>query len=489
MLLGLIMIASCGDSDSPGNAENNNISNNDENIPNAENNQNDAEEDTAPPRIDPNLPEKDFEGYTFTFLAHNIDYAGDWTHDVPAELVAEEETGDIIVDAVYRRNMTIKERYNINFEVIPSFDERAALRRAVNAGDDIYDAVVMKNDRVPGIVTGNLLVKTDYLPFIDLSQPWWDPAVNALSIANKNYLMGGDLLILDNAATNGLLFSKDLIRDLGLELPYDTVKEGKWTFDRLHEMIRNAAADLTGDGTMGQDDRWGLGVFNDTMHAFLVGGGGTFASKDENDIPFMDFASQRNLAVLDRAMDILYNQDYVTNQQIPDGLNIRLIFAENRLLFTWGRMHLLEYFRGIDTDFGVVPIPKFDENQQNYHSLVNPFTGVLLGVPKSVDDLEMVSIILEALAAESRYTLQPAYYDVALQRKYIRDEESSEMLDIIFGSRVYDIGGMYSFGDITGDFNALVSRFDRNIVSYYERRSGSMENAINRIVGIFEDMD
>ena len=143
----------------------------------------------------------------------------------------------------------------------------------------------------------------------------------------------------------------------------------------------------------------------------------------------------------------------------------------------------------MESNFGIVPIPKYDENQENYHSLVNPFTGVLLGVPKSADDLERVSIILEALAAESKYTLQPAYYDVVLQRKYVRDDESSEMLDIIFGSRVYDIGGFYSFGNITVDFNTLVSKYDTNIMSYYEKRIGQMEKAIDKIVGIFQSME
>jgi hypothetical protein len=114
---------------------------------------------------------------------------------------------------------------------------------------------------------------------------------------------------------------------------------------------------------------------------------------------------------------------------------------------------------------------------------------VLLGVPRSADDLDRVSIILEALSAESRYTLQPAYYDVVLQRKYTRDEESGEMLDIIFNSRVYDIGGMYSFGNVFIDFINLAAKLDRNIVSYYEKKLGAMEKAIDKVVEIFQGMD
>jgi len=478
------ILISCGDK-----SASENVNNNDRNIPNADNNQDSITEDTALAKIEPDLPDRDFEGYTFTFIAHRIDYQGDWTYDDPSELVAEEETGDTIIDAVYKRNMAIKEKYNIDIKMTPSLNEISDMKKAVGAGDDIYDASVIKNDLVPSAVTGNLLVNTNNLPYVDLHKPWWDPAVNSMSVDNKNYLLAGDMLILDNAATNGLLFNKDLMANLGLELPYNTVKEGKWTMDKLNEMLKNSAADLNGDGVMDENDRWGLGVFNDTMHAFLAAGGGAFAVKDENDIPYMDFASQKNLAVLDKAMGILYNKDYVTNQQAPGGLNIRLMFEENRLLFTWGRMHLVEYFRGMESNFGILPMPKYDETQENYYSLVNPYTGVLLGVPKSAGDLERVSIILEALAAESKYTLQPAYYDVVLQRKYVRDDESSEMLDIIFGSRVYDIGGVYSFGNVNVDFYTLVSKYDTNIISYYEKKISQMEKAIDKIVEIFREMD
>jgi hypothetical protein len=114
---------------------------------------------------------------------------------------------------------------------------------------------------------------------------------------------------------------------------------------------------------------------------------------------------------------------------------------------------------------------------------------VLLGVPKSADNLERISIILEALAAESRYTLQPAYYDIVLNRKFTRDEESSEMLDIIFTTRIYDIGGVYSFGSVFSDFCGLASREDRNIMSYYEKKIGAMEKAIDKLVVTFESMD
>jgi len=151
-------------------------------------------------------------------------------------------------------------------------------------------------------------------------------------------------------------------------------------------------------------------------------------------------------------------------------------------------MRVVEKFRGMEANFGIVPLPKFDEAQTQYYSVVNPYTGVLLGVPKSVQDLERTSIILEAMAAESRYTLQPAYYDVVLQRKYTRDDESQEMLDIIFGNRIYDIGAVYSFGNVFLDFIALCNKSNRDVVSYYDKKSGAMQKAIDKLVALIDTM-
>lgn len=490
------LLLSCGDNTSGNdNSTTTTTSGNAANQSAEENNSAQQEE-----RLDPGLPERDYEGYTFTFLSHLYE-GGDWVNPTPLELIAEEETGDPINDAVYRRNMTIQEKYNIGIRMVPDKDCRAVLKRAVSAGDSMYDAVLIYGDHISSIITDDLLLDTSQLPYIDLDKPWWDSAVQSLSIVNKNYLLAGDLLILDNEATNVLLFNKKLKADLGLDLPYNLVKEGKWTMDAMNSIIKDASADLNGDGQMSAfEDRWGFTVFSDTLHALLVSGGGALADKDENDIPFMDFTSAKNISVLDKAMNLLYNPEYVLfaknipaiGRQAETGLEVyKAGFEEDRILYLWARMRVIELFRGMDSDFGVVPLPKYDEAQEDYYSVVNPFTVGLLGIPKNAEDLERVSIILEALAAESRYTLKPAYYEVVLQRKYTRDEESGEMLDIIFNSRVYDIGGTYSFSNIYRDFLdfATPTNSDRNIASFYEKRSAKVQAAIDKVVDIFEAMD
>ena len=69
--------------------------------------------------------------------------------------------------------------------------------------------------------------------------------------------------------------------------------------------------------------------------------------------------------------------------------------------------------------------------------------------------------MVEALAAESMYTLTPAYYDIALERKYMRDEESREMLDIILSSRIVDLDIIFNWGGSYSLFETITQKNQR----------------------------
>jgi hypothetical protein len=63
------------------------------------------------------------------------------------------------------------------------------------------------------------------------------------------------------------------------------------------------------------------------------------------------------------------------------------------------------------------------------------------------------------------------------------------MLDIIFSTRIYDIGGVYSFGNIFMDYIAFCTNHSRGIATHYERRAAAMERDISRLIERIEAMD
>ena len=141
----------------------------------------------------------------------------------------------------------------------------------------------------------------------------------------------------------------------------------------------------------------------------------------------------------------------------------------------------IEGLRGMETDFGILPFPKYDENQANYLSLVNAYIGSALSVPATANPEES-GAVLEAMAYESRYTLQPAYYDVMLKNKVSRDSDSEDMLKIIFGNMTYDIGGIFAFGGIDNELMYHTMKYGRAMASFYEKNAGKAQADIDKLV-------
>ena len=88
------------------------------------------------------------------------------------------------------------------------------------------------------------------------------------------------------------------------------------------------------------------------------------------------------------------------------------------------------------------------------------------------------------MACESMYTLTPAYYDIALKNKYLRDPESEEMLDIILSSRTFDLGGVYMFnwGSVGSIFTSLLSSGQTTYQSQYDKKIKSATKTMNKAV-------
>jgi len=97
-------------------------------------------------------------------------------------------------------------------------------------------------------------------------------------------------------------------------------------------------------------------------------------------------------------------------------------------------------------------------------------------------------VILEALAAESLYTLRPAYYDKSLKGKHARDEESVEMLDIIILSKMYDFGWYYQFGNYDGHILDLFRNYNDDFTSMYEKYSSKAGQDVQKINDKFNEL-
>ena len=446
-----------------------------------------------PERIRHNVPDADFGGHRFTILV-----------SVNGELVmmndfeAEELMGEPINDAIYIRNSIVEEKFNIEIanvqmplsDWINRPETRTRLSNSIMAGDHAYDAVMISGHGAASLAQDGLLMDMGDLAPIDLSMPWWDQMANRdLRIMDRMFFTTGALSNVVNRATYAVLFKKQLIQDFGLENPYDLVRAGEWTYDKLIEMATVVTQDLDGDGVIGINDRVGALVWDDTIMGVVNSIGERSTVVNTGGELEIVFYNERTLQAFNTFIDFTLTDAGLMYQRIDwTGVTSDAMFAEGRALFYMQIMELVTRLRAMEMDFGVLPSPKLDTNQRYYHSTVGGWHSGFICIPIGQQDAERTASIIEVMAAESVDTLQRAYYEVALVGQLIRDYESEEMLDIIFGTRVFDVGWLFQIGNFDGAIMDQIRTGRREFASLYERNRARAERDVERINNRFAEL-
>ena len=374
----------------------------------------------------PDIPDVDYEGYEFTVI---ISVNGEI--DLLNDFEAEEETGEVINDAIYRRNAYVEDKLNVNIRnvAMPAADgmdrpeAQRRIRNSISAGDNSYDAAMISGYGATALAQGGYLMDMNDMHPIDLTKPWWDQMANRdLMMRDKMFFTTGAISNVVNRATYAILFNKNMIQDYQLEDPYELVRNGEWTYTKLFEMAVNVTQDLNGDGVIEFDDRLGALVWDDTMMSVVNSIGERCAQINADGGIELTLMSERTISSFDAYMDFVMSDNALTYQR-QDWASIRAdaMFENNQALFYMQIMELVVRLRAMEVDFGVLPYPKLETSQENYYSTVGSWHSGFICVPISQDNAYRTGVILEALAAESMYTLLPAYYDIALKGKYVRD--------------------------------------------------------------------
>ncbi|MCL2816476.1 MAG: extracellular solute-binding protein, partial [Oscillospiraceae bacterium] len=470
----------------------NNINQNNNNQSNGEvagQDENAGQEEESKYNVTDDLGAHNFGGYIFKILARE-----GWRLDV------EEEVGEILDDAIYRRNRNVEERFNFKFRetMIDTYEVADVSRRSILASDRSYDIMLIRGPHAFQYASEGMLRPMTELPYVDFDKPYWDEWLTGqFTIANRIFFAAGVFDIYTYGAS-AMLFNKPLAQNLGIEDIYTVVREGKWTFDKFAELGKMAMRDLNGSGIITPEDQHAyLGVTRGIQPSFWIAGGAKTISFDEDKLPYLSALEEKFLNVWFKMSSIMVT-DGLWFHNVPDPNEhtpenhafLDNIFKEGRSLFMSGGIGSAQHFRDMDIDFGIIPYPKYDEQQEHYYSQIAWIEPVSIPAYANDDDMDMISIILEALAAESYRRVTPVYIDVVLRTKYTRDDESEEMLDIIFANRVFDWGdAIWTPLLRDGIFPALYPRGFDTVQSRLERAERSINREIARMVNAFMDLD
>jgi hypothetical protein len=142
-------------------------------------------------------------------------------------------------------------------------------------------------------------------------------------------------------------------------------------------------------------------------------------------------------------------------------------------------------------DFGILPYPKYNSTQSDYHSLMHS-TASVVSIPKSVigEDLTMVDSMIEAMAYHAVDTLTKQYYEINLKTKGAKDAESGPMIDTILANRACDLSYYYGWGDNLGGIAAcMLPNGTSSVASVSTRSAKSIKNGITSFLRRIQKFD
>ncbi len=382
------------------------------------------------------LPDKKYNGYQYRIVGYE---------EYPADF--DTETGNMVNDAIFRRNRLVEETYDIDItETQYPFaryeDVNALMQKNSLAMADDYDLYTLVFRHAFGGVLSGYIPPASYYPVADFSQPWYIQATNDYMVVDGVQVVAYTSFDR-NPGGRSILFNKRLINDLNLELPYNLVDNNSWTYDAMLEMAKAAISDLDSDGVMTEADRYGFISEIDDMTELMYGGSGMKLVDFSSGMPELSNYEQLytmfELYSKYMSMDgFLYNTFAAYGYDETSRTKGVQMFKSGGSLFMQKGTNVLTTLGDMKDDYDIVPFPKWKPEQKSYY--VAP-DGSRIAVPLSCSaDLELVCVIKEALAVESLNFVYPAYYEFALKNRYVRDEDSIRMLEIITQSVTWDLG-------------------------------------------------
>jgi hypothetical protein len=322
---------------------------------------------------------------------------------------------------------------------------------------------------------------------VNFDKPWWSDS-NEENLTYDGYcpVAIGDFALSALSFTYCVYYNKTKGLDYNIPDVYETVNDGKWTFDYLINTAKDIYQDLNGNNEEDQEDFYGF--TSDTQSNVC-----TYLWAFDNPI------YTKNKDVLEFSLDIEKTADiaekllnsFSANSGFqlckPSEFNqAATLFSKGLTLFSNGMIgESLSKMRDLNDDYAILPYPKWDESQKDYYTMVDGGHQVM-AIPVTVSDPEKVGTIIEALCAESYKTVLPAYYDVALKLKGTRDDESIEMLDKIVESRVFDFGFIYdNWLGAAFTMQELMLQQSADFASYWASRESAVKAHYDSVIEYF----
>ncbi|MCL2518745.1 MAG: hypothetical protein FWF15_09300 [Oscillospiraceae bacterium] len=442
--------------------------------------------------ISDSLPAKDLDGYTFRILTFE-----NALRTFNCGIYVDTMNGGVVNDAVYEKIISVEERFNCNIVLADATPDQGidltlqynTIKNLVLSGEDAFDICTAHDIRMADLSLEGFFMNVYDIPYLDFDKPWWPSyTVEAMSVGKQMYLISNMISYLSLTYTRVMYFNKNMMNDIGQELPYNDVYNGNWTLDKLYSIVKNVYNDINGDGKHDEEDLYGYanpGYYYCVPEAFNI----EPYKKTADGKVYYDLDIERFSVVIDKLYNVFFNDGSYNSS---NDQTIHKMFTENRIMFIYGRCSdATNYYTHSDVKYGISPMPKLDESQAEFYGGCNDRP---CAVPVTVkkENLDKIGIIIEAMSAEGYRKVFPAYFEIALKVRYADQTEDADMFDIVRKNVILSFNYMY--GGNTSPYLTIfttlfnISNPSKDLASWAAKNESVQVARVELINNIFEEL-
>ncbi|MCQ2432354.1 MAG: hypothetical protein MJ175_07110, partial [Clostridia bacterium] len=424
------------------------------------------------------------------FRVYTSNYINGWTNNTLINH-ADEENGEIVNDTLFARDRFIEETFNVTMKY--EVDETGStptqiklLTNSILAGDRGYDMILLDHAEVcKNLSIQGMLYPLNYVDGINLDAGYWMKHLNdKCRIGESLYFASCAISPRYYSSVYVVMFNRDMARSLDLEDMYDLVETGKWTYDKMFSLARLAVHDLNGDGKMDTTDQ--IGCMYGSQEGYLLGAGLGLLENRGGKLYCM-LEDSKVIDYLHKLVDCFqYDGVYCENRS---DIDYDSVIKNGTTLFFNPMTADLTDFRDLTYDYGILPFPKLNEEQDGYIGFSQPWVNVTPMIPITVsgDALSMAGTLTDAMAAYGYDYIRPAVFDNVICLKGTRDEQSARIIDLIFENVQLELASDLRLTALTNVFFDYVANKlgKQDIVSTYAAQKSKIDAAIQNIMDTY----
>ena len=448
-----------------------------------------------------NVPAMNLDGFEFTILCRSTDV-------LYQEITAETSSGDQVDIAVYNRNEAVKSRFNCKLNVTgvsesPARTLMETFRKSVISGASEYHLCLDHMMYTASESLNGTMYNWNDLTHVDLSRPWWHQSlINEASFGDKLMYCASDYCLSSTYFTWLMIFNTVMCREHNIDV-YEMVENGTWTIDNFIALVNTLYQDDNGDSIQDVNDIYGFTTHYNTAVTNWMFALNIPVLKVNDDATYeIKLNSDRMINAVEKVYRLLFESTngtlYLNAKRLGEyGIKdhdqaVTSIFANKKTVFAATRIFALENLRSSDTEYGIVPYPKYDEEQSEYYSHVDGRASMMFipyNLPDSIE--EKVSAIVEVLSFYSYRDVMPVIENVALLGRYSTDSQAYQMLQKTLAGRTYAFA--YLHRDNTGKLYWMLSDMmaedNYNFVSEWKKKERSAQRSVDALIEKLKDLE